>query len=71
MKFCFYFYKALILKNKNAFLNQVYRSVSNTIKESIELPNMEPKDLSKYDIPAHDFQNYLSNIKSVIILFYF
>lgn len=53
-------------KKKNAFFNQVYQTLSNKINKSMELPNLEPKDLSKFDISQESFQLYTSNIKSVL-----
>ncbi len=52
-------------KKKNAFFNQVYQSVSNKINKSMELPNLEPKNLSSFDISQDSFQKYTSKIKSV------
>jgi len=37
----------------------------------MELPIYSPKDLSKFDISAQNFQIYVSNIKSVEFFFSF
>lgn len=49
---------------KYSFFNQMYESLSSTIKEKTEMPPIEPRDLKSLDISFHFFQDYIRNIKS-------